>query len=49
MGDRLYYEIEDELTGFYIKNKGINENEFVESKKYIILNHLKNLKANINL
>ena len=49
MGDRLYYEIEDELTGFYIKNKGINENEFIESKKYIILNHLKNLKANINL
>ena len=49
IGDRLYYEIEDELTGFYIKNKGINENEFIESKKYIILNHLKNLKANINL
>ena len=49
IGDRLYYEIEDELTGFYIKNKGINENEFIESKKDIILNHLKNLKENINL
>lgn len=49
IGDRLYYEIEDELTGFYIKNKGINEDEFIESKKDIILSHLKNLKVNINL
>ena len=49
IGDRLYYEIEDELTGFYIKNKEINENDFIESKKDIILNHLKNLKENINL